>query len=481
MCDPDFHSSPTIVAESEMADSPTVIDVPDPIALQQRSRLAVTVNAIRFMVDGEELTGKDRWTARGFQYQRLRTAFGIKKRWSSSMPKVYMAEILMGSASKLSSDDWSDRTFGGDWKDLRERAIAYCQEYQQEQSTPRKLNLAGPVQFMTLKLYLSYLFPAKEQLNTLKSVRYQHIPGEVHFSRSAFRDIVYIGQRTNELLAASEQEEAECPRWGDEKKLHQALQRLFTPYSYHWFPVRFIHFVCEIVWRTSSACFHQVLRWWKGPAYTRVLDNSDRKRPDPKRPEANPMNWILPAYDPVWRVVMRCFLEIRYRASGGNENHSEIMRRYLEDLNGPVSDPIKALLWGKTKPESVWPLDIVKEALRLYPPTPRLHRRFGGRYTTADIEQCHRAELLAGADPLLFSPKRWQSICKKERDAVANMEQGVFLHLGPAEEALGFMPFALSCPADKSTTESFGYHIIALLVAILCGELDPKLSLVGET
>jgi hypothetical protein len=347
MCDPDFHSSPTIVAEPEMADSPTVIDVPDPIALQQRSRLAVTVNAIRFMVDGEELTGKDRWTARGFQYQRLRTAFGIKKRWSSSMPKVYMAEILMGSASKLSSEDWSDRTFGGDWKDLRERAIAYCQKYQQEQSTPRKLNLAGPVQFMTLKLYLSYLFPAKEQLNTLKSVRYQHIPGEVHFSRSAFRDIVYIGQRTNELLAASEQEEAECPRWGDEKKLHQALQRLFTPYSYHWFPVRFIHFVCEIVWRTSSACFHQVLRWWKGPAYTRVLDNSDRKRPDPKRPEANPMNWILPAYDPVWRVVMRCFLEIRYRASGGNENHSEIMRRYLEDLTVPYPTPLKRCCGGK--------------------------------------------------------------------------------------------------------------------------------------
>jgi hypothetical protein len=70
MCDPDFQSSPAIVAEIEMADSPTVIDVPDPIELQQRSRLAVTVNAIRFMVDGEELTGKDRWTARGLQYQR---------------------------------------------------------------------------------------------------------------------------------------------------------------------------------------------------------------------------------------------------------------------------------------------------------------------------------------------------------------------------------------------------------------------------
>jgi hypothetical protein len=100
---------------------------------------------------------------------------------------------------------------------------------------------------------------------------------------------------------------------------------------------------------------------------------------------------------------------------------------------------------------------------------------------TADIEQCHRAELLAGVDPLLFSPKRWQSICKKERDAVTNMEQGAFLHLGPAEEALGFMPFALSCPANKTATEEFGYHIVALLVAVLCEELDPKLSLVGET
>jgi hypothetical protein len=206
MCDPDFHSSPTIVAEPEMADSPTVIDVPELPECQQRLNVAGTVNAIRFMVDCEELTGKDRWTARGFQYQRLRTAFGIKKIWSSSMPKRYMAEILMGRASKLSIGDWSDGTFGGDWKELRERAIAYCQEYQQQQSRPRKLNLAGLVQFMTLELSLTYLFPANEQLNTLKSARYQHIPGEIHFSRSAFRDIVYIGQRTNEFLAASEQE-----------------------------------------------------------------------------------------------------------------------------------------------------------------------------------------------------------------------------------------------------------------------------------
>jgi hypothetical protein len=100
---------------------------------------------------------------------------------------------------------------------------------------------------------------------------------------------------------------------------------------------------------------------------------------------------------------------------------------------------------------------------------------------TADIEQCHRAELLAGPDPLLFSPKRWLSICKNERDAVRNLEYGSLFLLERAEEALGFMPFALSCPADKSTTERFGYHIVALLVAVLCEELDPKLSLVEET
>ena len=30
-------------------------------------------------------------------------------------------------------------------------------------------------------------------------------------------------------------------------------------------------------------------------------------------PRENPLNWIIPAYETMWRVVLRCFLEVRFR------------------------------------------------------------------------------------------------------------------------------------------------------------------------
>jgi len=59
-------------------------------------------------------------------------------------------------------------------------------------------------------------------------------------------------------------------------------------------------------------------------------------------------------------------------------------------------------------------LDVVKEALRLYPPTRRIYRHFGGdRLLGADLEKVHRAEPLAPIDPLQFRLERWSDVEKQ--------------------------------------------------------------------
>lgn len=39
---------------------------------------------------------------------------------------------------------------------------------------------------------------------------------------------------------------------------------------------------------------------------------------DPMKPRENPLNWLLPSYESLWRVVVRSFIEIKF--ARGHEN-----------------------------------------------------------------------------------------------------------------------------------------------------------------
>jgi hypothetical protein len=62
-----------------------------------------------------------------------------------------------------------------------------------------------------------------------------------------------------------------------------------------------------------------------------------------------------------------------------------------------LEDP-KAILKGnafqKPSEKGVRHTHIVKEAMRLYPPTHRVHRDFYEVTAAADIEECHRLDLV---------------------------------------------------------------------------------------
>ena len=160
--------------------------------------------------------------------------------------------------------------------------------------------------------------------------------------------------------------------------------------------------------------------------------------------QENPLNFILPAYETLWRVVLFCFLEVMFRDEADThwcdilEHFAEAPVRAKFEQPNPASENISAKF-------------IVKEALRMYPSTKRVYRTFRKGYSfkyqdfVADIEGCHRNPDIWDA-PNTFIPSRWSDISQEARQA--------------------WMPFGhgiLACPAQSH----YGPWIIAVLVAAL--------------
>ncbi|KAF1351463.1 hypothetical protein EJ07DRAFT_169016 [Lizonia empirigonia] len=296
-----------------------------------------------------------------------------------------------------------------DWLDLRNQAIVFFDEYMKESDT-EPIKLTELTQFIVLKQSLCYLFEgAQEALET---------------SKTQFDDVKFIGRRINELwiqckMTEAEPDGAKPPIWSDEKDLHAALRRVTVGKKIFDMPGMFPEDVPD-----------------DKPGDTTTLD--------PTKPTENPMNLLLPAYETMWRVILRCFLEIKHRAS------------------------------------SVRPVEIVKETLRLYPPTRRVHRMYYDEQVAANIEESHSLEILGGKDPLTFRPERWQNICTAQRQDFMTKQRYLLLFI-KIEAKLGYMPFAHYCVADHPKTKEFASKMIALVVAVLCNGLKDEWELIDPT
>lgn len=165
---------------------------------------------------------------------------------------------------------------------------------------------------------------------------------------------------------------------------------------------------------------------------------------------------------------MRCVMEMKYRGAPKGPEWNELLQQFLRsEEDGAFSKP------GK---DGVSALDVVKEVLRLYPPSNSVHRQYeahGGHtpiVLKADIKACHHSKLLGNEDPLVFRPKRWQELSREVRDS--NKDFGSIMgEIKRKEEDLGFMPFAFSCPAGSGETKAFGMKMIALLTGVICNRL----------
>ncbi|KAK2840526.1 hypothetical protein FQN49_006187 [Arthroderma sp. PD_2] len=163
-------------------------------------------------------------------------------------------------------------------------------------------------------------------------------------------------------------------------------------------------------------------------------------------PTRNPLNLILPAFETLWRIVLRTFLDVSFLAGSHSPEFKQILKAFFHS-------PTKGNFTHEVRP-GISANNIIFEALRLYPPTRRVHRHFQDSRTgesvlyAADIEACHRDAAVWGPTALNFLPGRWGHIDQVQKDS--------------------FMPFGSEpfvCPAKPV----FGPRIIALLVgALLC-------------
>jgi len=400
----------------------------------ERDTIKISQDIIKFMVNGKSY--HDHQAARADRNQKLKTVFGIDNAFTTHDRDV-KKDFSTNSTNLMQKAVGLEKNPEEDWTALRARAVSYFWEYMNRSPDSTSLKLAEMVQFITLKTSLYYLFPESDGYD----------------SDGAFDDIVYIGDRINKLWIQSK-DQSVLTDWSNEIRLHDALKRVTRKKSNSW--VNTPRILTEI-WNTMQHV-----------AY-------GDKSPEPTIPSRNPMNLILPAYETMWRVVMRCFLEIRYREAEDGPAWSCIMEQYLKELENPKA--LKQKAFFKVSEIGVSPMDLVKEAMRLYPPTRRVHRLFNSEPASANIEQCHRFNVLAAPDPLQFSPARWQKIAAEILKKPENKDRDEKTIIKLGEGRLGFMPFAFHCPSSKSETKGFGFKMVGLLVAVLCAHIGDEWQL----
>jgi hypothetical protein len=122
--------------------------------------------------------------------------------------------------------------------------------------------------------------------------------------------------------------------------------------------------------------------------------------------ERNPCNLILPGYETVWRVVLRCFVETTARG------HPEVVFwgfTLLDSARNPTKQQLEVPV---TEYDArVATIHIAKEALRLYPPTRRIYREYRSddsqkTNVSADIEAMQRNHTIWQNQPNVFVPRR---------------------------------------------------------------------------
>jgi hypothetical protein len=157
----------------------------------------------------------------------------------------------------------------------------------------------------------------------------------------------------------------------------------------------------------------------------------------------NPLNILIPAYETLWRIVLRAFLEIRFR-SAVHSDLTPIFRRFIEN-------PSRLTFELSHYSSGISIKHLVNESLRLYPPTRRIYRQMGlddgarKERLGVDVEALQRQESIWGNNALDWDPRRWVNKIKTNE---------------------GFVPFGMGkfeCPARGS----FGPMMVGVLVGSL--------------
>ncbi|KAG9682892.1 hypothetical protein KCU95_g16748, partial [Aureobasidium melanogenum] len=223
----------------------------------------------------------------------------------------------------------------------------------------------------------------------------------------------------------------------------------------------------NLQWLRSKECTNSDTPSWLFDQQTSLKNAVKAVFPDwdEENSMKNPCNLILPGYETMWRVVLRCFVEVKARNHDQAGCWGDVLQNFCEK---PTKQQLEAQ--GSQPGPTVAAIHVAKEALRLYPPTRRIyreHRDASDQKTnvSADVEAMQRDSNVWKDQPDNFNPERW--IGKEE---------------GYDE---GYMPFGASpfnCPAKRwrNVPMPFGLSMIALLVGTLIEATDAKWEIHGD-
>ncbi|CAI7669797.1 unnamed protein product [Penicillium manginii] len=195
----------------------------------------------------------------------------------------------------------------------------------------------------------------------------------------------------------------------------------------------------------------------------------------------NPLNFVLPSFETMWRVVLRALLEIKFKSGRDHPWWGETLIAFCRDASKVQFEKREGQSIIEETPSAK---DIIMETMRLYPPTRRIYRAYQWdnslvtceeipdqemnvpvqssldeqqscpvRYSkiAANIEGCHLRPNIWGVSVAIFDPVRWLDLTPEQRRA--------------------FMPFGCGpheCPAKAG----FGPKMIGVLVGALLLVLD---------
>ena len=359
-------------------------------------------------------------SSRSLPNKRLREAFGVDNSFTT-LDEKYCQRFRNSAERKLSLTPET-------WEDVGRKALLLVEHRLVDAPA---VSLVEIVQLLSLKVVLFVLFDID--------------PLNVDDEGSAV-----VAKEINRLwLGSKGHTEGSSLALVDEGKLARALRTVVPD-----MPQGFLFTYAVPMYRSLQGLTRRVLPTvWHG-----MLP------PVEVTSRTNPLNLILPAYETLWRVVLRCFVEVAFRGEADSPHWRQIVTAF-------VTGPSLVALRNKWRPTGVSAEHIVNEALRLYPPTRRIYRRFqlpeeSSQDVAADLEECHRRQDIWGEDSLKFKPSRWKNI-KTDAEDREKMPYAAF------------MPFGVKrflCPATKD----FGPRMIAVLVGALVTKIQsPKWKLVA--
>lgn len=177
------------------------------------------------------------------------------------------------------------------------------------------------------------------------------------------------------------------------------------------------------------------------------------------RPEDNPLNILIPAYETLWRVVGHTILEV-YRAPS-HGGIFDVFFEYPTDYNFDMENRTGQLA------ERPSPNAMITEVLRLYPPTRRISRAVH----RDDVHSCmskasctdpsHRLVKAADVEAAQHSPSIWGPL-SREFDPLRHMQKL------SQEQSDSLMPFGygdLKCIANTWAPKA---------AAIICGAITTE-------